>query len=258
MSKTTPLAKGWESQIDLIETSAIKPLVRKNYTHNPTLLTQEYSALVHLHNIGYSVPKPIKLEPDGIYMQHIENGNLWSIYEKSSIKQELIINFTKLLADLHALTLENPQPFIQTELSEIKALIETHQLTNYQATLNHLKTKSTKITESPPTYLHRDYHPWNVLQDKSGKLYTIDLLLKQGDYRFDVAWTYMLMKRTGKDEFAENFLTEYQNLSPLPDFEFFKQLANLRWLVNVRPGEMSEKPESFQHWIKQAEKECAS
>lgn len=42
----------------------------------------------------------------------------------------------------------------------------------------------------PSCYLHRDYHIWNVLSDKNNKLYVIDLELKQGDYRFDVGWTY--------------------------------------------------------------------
>jgi len=57
-------------------------------------------------------------------------------------------------------------------------------------------------------------------------------------------------------EFAQDFLTEYLKLKPdaIVDFEFFKQLANLRWLVNVRPGEWSEKPDFWQRMIRDGER----
>jgi hypothetical protein len=87
----------------------------------------------------------------------------------------------------------------------------------------------------------------------------IDIFNTLGDYRFDVGWAYVHMRREAEKaervQFAEDFLCEYLKLKPeaTDDFEFFKQLANLRWLANVRPGEWEEKSEFWQYMIKCAE-----
>ena len=54
-------------------------------------------------------------------------------------------------------------------------------------------------------FIHRDHHPWNVLADSDGKLYVVDLPLSQGDFRFDVGWTYMLMFRSGFRSLQKRF-----------------------------------------------------
>jgi hypothetical protein len=59
----------------------------------------------------------------------------------------------------------------------------------------------------------------------------------------------MLMSRSAihdakfKD-FAQAFLAGYYKLKPdtCNDIEYFKQLANLRWLVNVSPENKNDKP----------------
>ena len=75
--------------------------------------------------------------------------------------------------------------------------------------------------------------------------------LTQGDYRFDVGWTYMLQSRTAvhdsrHNDIAKTFLSGYYKLNPeaCEDIDFFMQLANLRWLVNVAPEKKSDK-----HWF---------
>jgi len=232
--------------------------IYKEYA-NHAGINDEWDALVYLHGKGYSVPKPIRRSKNGMYIQYIENGTLWDFYKNAdaTAQKTLLTQFTKLLHDLHILdTAENQPPpqesFIQTETAEIHRLIEKNQLgDNYTKALERLK--SAKTEAQPLCYIHRDYHPWNVLRGKNEKLYITDFALNQGDFRFDVAWTYMLMSRTGFPQFAENFLREYANLQPkvLADFEFFKQLANLRWLVNVQP----QTDKFMLHMIKIAEQE---
>ena len=265
-SKTTKLTNGWQSEINLIETTSGEQYIRKNYTFDDdTILKNEWKTLTFLYNKGYSVPKPIKIDKDGIYMQYVEKGALWDVYNDSDSKtqQDLMKKYAKLLYDLHAVDISCIKEsykgkFVENELTEIRNIIEKHNLNDYLKILKKLETESLNIIEQPLCFIHRDYHPWNVLVDNY-KLYTIDIFYTQGDYRFDVGWAYVHMKRTSTDDnfanFAENFLTEYQKLNPdvINDFEFFKQLANLRWLANVRPGELSEKPEFFQKMIKEAE-----
>jgi len=280
--KTTILNHGFAGEVRLEETSDGQKYVHKEYSTevlefpgNSNLMDDEWNTLVYLYNKGYNVPQPIRRTKNGMYMQYIENGALWEAYENadSDAQKEVIEKFTKLLYNLHILEVTDAkQPdssFLQNEIAEIKQIIDEkglYQLNNYMKTLERLKTISVSIAEQSQCYIHRDYHPWNVLLDKNNNQYAIDFVLKQGDYRFDAAWTYMLMSRTGFPEFAEYFLSEYKDLQPdvLIEFEFFKQLANFRWLVTVKPPISSKKGENteqaghtdfFQHMINIAESE---
>jgi hypothetical protein len=177
-------------------------------------------------------------------------------------KKRLVQEYAKLLHDLHAVDISDiakPCNFVENELAEIRSIIEKHELNDYLKVLKKLEAESSNIAEQPPCFIHRDYHPWNVLVGDPDELYVIDIFNTQGDYRFDAGWAYVHMRRdSGQPEsvrFAEDFLCEYLKLRPeaSEDFEFFKQLANLRWLANVRPGKMSEKSEFWQYMIKCAE-----
>ena len=179
-------------------------------------------------------------------------------------KRKLMQKYAKLLCELHsvdvsAITKSYKGKFIENELMEIRDIIEKNKLNDYMKILEKLESESANIKEVPLSFIHRDYHPWNVVVDKDCELYVIDIFNTQGDYRFDVGWAYVHMKRTSSNpefvSFAESFLSEYIVLNPdaIDNFEFFKQLANLRWLANVRPGEWSEKPDSWTHMIKEAD-----
>jgi len=269
--KITKIKDGWESEINLVEMTDGQHFVRKNYSeavnlNHPTLMKEEWDTLVFLYSKGFSVPKPIRIDIDGVYMQYVRNGSLWDVYVKSDndTKEMLMQKYAKLLYDLHAVdvsSIKKPKnyKFVENELTEIRNIIEKHELCDYLKILEKLESDSANIMEQPLSFIHRDYHPWNVVIDKDGKLYAIDIFFTQGDYRFDVGWAYVHMKREIRQpefiKFAENFLSEYLKLKhdAIVDFEFFKQLANLRWLANVRPGEWSEKPDFWQRMIKDAE-----
>jgi len=248
--KTTLFKTGFHRKVELIELSDGYCYVRKTFP--PDAISDrddEWNALVYLYNEGYSVPKPIQKTDTGFSMQFIENGVFSALHKTTNnvINIDLEKKFSKLLFDLHSVKIFDKIEcrninFIQCEFTEIEHIIEKKHLDEYLKIFNKLKLESLHILNQPLCYIHRDYHPWNVLLDKNEKLYTIDLTLKQGDYRFDVAWTYMILFRTSyaakSDEnakFAERFLFEYAKFNPnvSVDFEFFKQLANLRWLVNV-------------------------
>ena len=255
--KTIKLDGGFAGDIHLIETENGERCIRKSYANNPSVdLNAEWNALVFLHGKGYSVPKPLSKNTDEMYMQYIENGVLWDVYQTvdTATQHDLIEKFTKLLHDLHCISPKNVPSFdgfIQKEFSEIESIIKEKQIDNYKDILYKLEELSAGINEQPPCYVHRDYHVWNVLMDNNQKSYLIDMELTQGDYRFDVGWTYMLQNRSAvhdawHSEIAKAFLSGYYKLRPetYVDIEFFMQLANLRWLVNVAPMKKSDK-----HWF---------
>ena len=267
--KTTILNHGFAGEVTLEEMQDGRKYVHKAYTRTDldgSIINDEWDALFYLYNKGYSVPKPIERTKNGMYIQYIENGALWDTYKsaEANTRKKITEKFAKLLYDLHILKpadakIFQDNNFLQNEIAEISQIIDEkgfNQLNNYIKIIDRLETISANITEQAPCYIHRDYHPWNVLSDKNGKQYAIDFVLKQGDYRFDVAWTYMMMTRTDDNnseflEFAEHFLSEYVKLQPdtLAEFVFFKQLANLRWLVNVKPPISSEQTNDFFQYL---------
>lgn len=234
--------------------------VRKSYgarnisLNNVPLDDEEWAALCFLYNSGLNVPKPYKKDEQGMYMQYIDNGIFLDLYKVADIatQSKLTDKFVKLLCDLHNIKPKSNPPhggFIKNELAEIKTIIEKKQIDHYWEVLDKLQYLSTSITERQSCYIHRDYHVWNVLLDKDQKLYIIDMTLTQGDYRFDVGWTYMLMSRSSIHDvsftdFAQDFIEKYYKLKPdtCDDIEYFKQLANLRWLVNVTPDKKTDEP----------------
>jgi aminoglycoside phosphotransferase (APT) family kinase protein len=250
--KTTKFNTGFAGEVFLEEMQDGRQHIRKTYINSKSLtnadeIGKEWDALVFLHNAGYAVPEPYKKDQHNIIMQYVDSGNFWETYQAvgTTAQYELMDKFIKLLYDLHIITPNTPPSsgFIKNELMEIETIITGKGLDCYREILGKLEALSTEIKESPPCFIHRDYHPWNVLLDKNRKLYAIDLLLKQGDYRFDVGWTYMIMYRTGFEDFAQEFLEGYYKLKSevCCNMEYFKQLANLRWIVNV----WSENPSPF-------------
>jgi len=258
--KTTVIKDNSILQVLLEETRDGRQYVRKvsstPVSSDGCALHKEYDAMRFLYDSGFSVPEPYKKVEQGYVIQYIDNGLFWDLYETTDAANKSNLNdrFVKLLFDLHAIKPISEPPiggFVKKELKEIKAIINEKQINNYWKILDKLEALSTGINERPSCYIHRDYHVWNVLVDKSHKLYLIDMELKQGDYRFDVGWTYMLQNRSAVHdarygEVVQAFLTGYYKLKPeaREDMEYFKQLANLRWLVNVAPSKKEDK-----HWF---------
>jgi len=229
--------------------------IRKSYWDKATT-DKEWDALNYLKSAGISIPELYRIDENGMYMQFIDGGMLWDSYQTADAdrQQDLIEKFTKLLFDLHNVPPRDKPSFdnfIQNKLAEIKDIMERKQLDEYNEIYSKLKELSVNIKETPPCYIHRDYHVWNVLFDSNQKLYLIDMELTQGDFRFDVGWTYMLQKRSAvhdprHGEIAQAFLGRYYQLNPEAniDIAFFMQLANLRWLINVAPENKTDN-----HWF---------
>jgi len=258
--KTTTLRNHPNCMVLLEEMQDGRKHIRKSYGANNVSLNnvlldeEEWDALCFLYNAGFNVPEPYKKDEQGMYMQYIDNGIFWDLHRiaDSDTQSNLTDKFVKLLINLHNIKTKSEPPlggFIKNELAEIETIISKKQIDHYWDILDKLESLSMDINEYPSCYIHRDYHVWNVLSDKDQKLYIIDMTLTQGDYRFDVGWTYMLMSRSAIHDarfadFAQEFLTKYYKLKPdaCKDIEYFMQLANLRWLVNVTPDKKTDKP----------------
>lgn len=248
------LKSGWAGEIISIKLKDnAQKYVIKTYNSSKNGLQnikQEWTGLNLLYKSGYPVPKPIMSDFTNdkpyIVMEEIQGENLWTCYEglDKEGKEQLLDGFVKIFFELHSLDIATVDEefaigstisFIEKEINDIKKLAEENNLQYSTQIIDWLQKEKVNVANHKLSIIHRDYHPWNVIVDKNNKLYVIDLLWGIGDYRFDLAWTYTLMERSGFENFAQNVLEKYTKLKneDINNFEYFEVLSTLRWLTNV-------------------------
>lgn len=249
------LKSGWSGEIISINLSNCtnKYIIKtyKSSTEGLENIKREWMGLNLLYNANYSVPRPILNSYENnsdpyFVMEEIEGDNLWTCYTKSSNEDKgiLLDKFVEAFYKLHQLDVsivdkkyleDLTDSFIKKEINDIEELIEKNNFHSFLEVISWLNNNMKNINKNTLSIIHRDYHPWNVIVDSSEKVYVIDLLWGIGDYRFDLAWTCTLMERSGYNKFSDKLLKKYEELKgkSIDDFEYFKVLATLRWLVNV-------------------------
>ncbi|MCX8128904.1 MAG: aminoglycoside phosphotransferase family protein [Clostridia bacterium] len=256
------LSSGWAGDVysfsvalDTQTETANESYIIKTYSESDSgvkSIIKEYKALDFLYSSGYPVPKPIIHNTDTVFfgkpfiiMEQIKGMLLFESYTNSPLdkKASVLRTFAHLLFHLHSIDAKGIEPgfssrgqaLLDTEIGEIKALIDLYQIDSlrriYEWIINNKKT----VSGIKPSILHRDYHPWNVIEDTAGHHFVIDWIWSIGDFRFDLAWTVTLMERAGFESFAKGFLEEYELMcgSRIDNLEYFKVMAALRWLLNV-------------------------
>lgn len=216
-------------------------------------IEKECQALKFLAKSGYNVPGYIghntlmnEFEYPFIIMERIKGKMFWDMYQEAETEQkkEMVITFSRLLYDLHKkdIGIANVDKtkiesikLIDNELEEIKEILDIYNIEKLRPLYFWLEHKKHTLVDLSPSILHRDYHPWNIIINERNQPYVIDCVWGIGDYRFDLAWTICLMERSGFDSFAEEALTAYKELlkKEIKNFDYFKVLSTLRWLLNV-------------------------
>jgi aminoglycoside phosphotransferase (APT) family kinase protein len=212
---------------------------------------KERHALKQLNYRGYPVPRPVASEIDAghigipfIIMEQISGELLGDVLGRSaeSEQQPLLTSFVQLLVDLHTMNLkalvenllvQDEYTLIKRELYNLRSLVAPYSaLAPVLAWLNELRDQ---VPCSRPSINHRDYHPWNVLLTAEGKLAVIDWGWQIGDRRADLAWLLAKLEREGMSSMTGYILAEYERLDGerVENLDYFKVLANLRWLVGV-------------------------
>lgn len=248
------LKSGWAGEISSIKfKKSDERYIIKTYKSSKSGLiniNQEWEGLNMLYNAKYPVPKPIlncwTEKNPYIVMEEIQGENFWDFYQNSNVedREALLSDFVQIFIRLHQLDISivNKKPvkddtnyFIEQEISEIEELVNKNNVSNLKGIIEWLKEEKMTVEDCKLSIIHRDYHPWNVIVDKNRQLYVIDLLWGIGDFRFDLAWTCTLMERSGFEDFSREVYTKYSELKGegIKNFQYFKVLATLRWLINV-------------------------
>lgn len=248
------LKSGWAGEIVALKfKGTTKKYIIKTYNSSKNgieNIKQEWKWLKFFHDVNYPVPKPIitdfTSEIAYIVMEKIEGEILWTAYQTASTneKDQLLENFIKVFVKLHELDISildkklltySTSYFIEKEINDIQKLVNKNNFEYFTIIIDWLIKEKVNIIGTNLSIIHRDYHPWNVIIDNNKHLYVIDFLSGVGDYRFDLAWMCTLMERSGFKDFSDHAFKKYKELknTDINNFEYFKVLATLRWLVNV-------------------------
>lgn len=221
---------------------------------------REWRALTHLRVLNYPVPHVILFEPDArhlghpfIVMDHIPGASFWQVFEAAdpATRAHLTELFVARLVALHALdpqllepgaVLTQPYSHIDQELEQLRRDTANSPHAELTEIMQWLEERKQAVPCERAAILHRDYHPWNVVVDAAERLWVIDWDWRIGDARFDLAWTCMLMRRSGFHTFSSAVRDEYAHQSgrALAELAYFEVLTTVRWLLNVLPSVESE------------------
>lgn len=243
---------GWAGETVSLkfENSDQKYVVKAYNKDSVQNLEREWVGLNFLYQAKFPVPKPVLSnfahEKAYILMEQIDGEDLWTVYQRSAAadQQELMTKFMRAFFDLHSLDIstlnqllqiESTLQFIEKEISDIQNLAVQNDLQSFIPVISWLHREKEHIRPEKLSILHRDYHPWNALADDQNNVYVIDLVWCIGDYRFDLAWFCALMERGGLQDFSNAAFACYQEFHQreIYNYDYFKVLATLRWLMNV-------------------------
>jgi aminoglycoside phosphotransferase (APT) family kinase protein len=209
---------------------------------------RETRALRALKAAGYPVPAVFTpsvaaraLKPFMI-MQHVEGELLGDELRLSSgaARHELVAMFCRLAAQLHCLDsggLSEPgtDASVDGVLSTADRMIVELDVDAFQPVLHWLK-QNRPTSQCAPCLTHGDYHPWNIIVDARGQPFVIDWTNAQlADYRFDLAWTLLLMSTSFDDAMSGCFLSGYEEVggATVEELAFFEVYACARRLVDI-------------------------
>ena len=266
ISNLNCISTGWESNIysfalrhGKANQLEHKELILRIYSGEeaPHRSVREYHCMSQLHSAGFPVPQVLLLERENspfgnpfVIMEKIDGVLLGTLISRSSAqdkKQEFITLFCNLLFRIHRLDwrlfvedvskyeTDNPFEFIDSELNKKRALCERCPASGFLPVLEWLEHRRDLVPCSIPSLVHLDFHLTNVLVCSDGSPFVIDWgQMDVSDFRFDLAWTSLLLRMHSGIKLRDSVLQTYESLAgfQVEQIEFFEVLACFRRLFN--------------------------
>jgi aminoglycoside phosphotransferase (APT) family kinase protein len=216
--------------------------------------TKEFHALRQLYRAEYPVPEVLLLQAEGtplgqpfIIMERIDGPVLGEVIRRSPAGRQgdLLTLFCQIFVDLHAL---DWRPFVagpqlhQVEgtvgrwLATREPMVQQLGRSEFDPVMAWLRERGPGIRCRALSLTHGDYHTYNVLLRPDGAPCVIDWTgAEVSDYRFDLAWTLLLMSAIGGSGMRDAILGEYERLtgSQVEEIEFFDVVASTRRLFSI-------------------------
>ncbi len=265
--------RGWESDVYAFTAAWGPPaqrlreeLILRIYPGNDAYEKsgREYHALALMRSAGYPVPRVDKLERDAspfgaaspgkpfLIMERVPGRPMWHMMFHSApwTRKKLMRLFCGLFVRLHAIDWRarildpaefepgGPHGVIERQLARWQAVIEPalEGLGGFTASWEWLLGHQHDVVSDHATPVHWDFHPENMLLKKNGSAVVIDWTgFDLTDYRFDLAWTLLLVGCHEGPKWRVSVLREYERQAgrKVGDLEFFDVAACVRRLFSV-------------------------
>ena len=301
------LASGWETTLYefalrertgmLPGAEAGAPLVLRFYpsVEAADKGAMEFRTISRLSSAGFPVPRPYLFEPGGgaigapfLVMERLGGGPLFAIRSFPQAFKTFsmgFLGFVRTQARLHRMTLAQEQDaaypgmedgaaarLLEHTLETLAARVAQGPLPGLADALERLRHRAAEFEDAPPSFLHLDYHPQNVLVKGFRVKGVIDWANAAiGDRHFDAATTAVILSTSAMEHprwmrenaagnnlrrtFNALYLALYHAIAPmeLRRLRFYQGLAGALRLsmlgmmrvrgpqsVGFRPGAISE------------------
>ncbi len=256
---------GWENDLfslhleyKMADKSSAEDIILKIYYGNAAShkAQKEFSALKQLSQSFFPVPRAKLLLLNnspfghpGIVMDKIPGHPMLHALDQSSttIQHNLLTCFCKLYVHLHTLDWKpfaseparyQTSRFIQNWLLESYMFIEQLQPLTFSPVMDWLQEQSKHIVCQRFSVIHGDFHLTNVWlhDDDDSTAFVVDWTgIDVSDYRFDLAWTLMLINTQRDAALSNSILLLYEQFAgqPVEHIEFFMVIACIRRLFDL-------------------------
>lgn len=215
---------------------------------------REWYCLRGMSGIGYPVPRPLfavlhasPFGRPGVAMEKIQGQTAAQIFEQADqeTRQALMTQCCQLYIALHTLdwvSLVPPSMQRRAEdslpswFAHAKAKSGQQLPGVFDPVLDWLQEQSKKVVCQRLSVTHGDFHLNNILMKEDNTPCVIDWTgANIEDYRFDLAWTLMLMRTHGEAEQATMMQSTYERLADHPpeNLEFFETIACFKRLFEI-------------------------
>jgi len=218
---------------------------------------REFSVMKRLHVATFPVPQVLLLGPDDkpfgrpfVIMERIDGRLMGEVFSESPRRKrrELLTLFCKIFVDLHKLDWEpfvdDPSSsigedfdaFMKKKFSKWQDYFHSFKKDEFDPVFDWLNERSLSVRWSRPSLIHWDYHPWNILLRNDGAPFVIDWTSAEVlDFRFDLAWTLLLIRTHTHRRMARSVLNEYARIAGrrIEHLDFFEVAACARRLFSV-------------------------
>lgn len=218
----------------------------------------EFRTLSLLGMAGYPVPhvEHLQIDPGNpfgkpfIVMELIHGRGMWEqMFHDAdpAVRAERLQTFCKLFVDLHKLPWQEfvpeefqvhpatPTEMIERQFQEVDPVVKQLPLEGFMPVIAWLQARKTDAGSMRVSILHGDFHPENILRCEDGRVCVIDWTgARLSDYRFDLAWTLLLILGYEGREAREAILREYERQAgAVEQLAFFDVVACLRRLYSI-------------------------
>ncbi|MFC7677635.1 aminoglycoside phosphotransferase family protein [Paenibacillus sp. GCM10028914] len=189
----------------------------------------QYRLLNELHECGLPVSKPIGwgIDPHGnkVLFTSFDGTRVFRLDDKK------MTEIANILSSIHRI---NPEKLTSTSLPKYDFIdYFFYEARKYEDIYNALIPLVQQAQMKQDRLIHGDFHLNNLLEDQ-GKYSVIDWTNGQlGDFRYDFAWSLLLLKIYVPEQFVEIFYSAYlmDNNISYEELQVYEALALLRWMT---------------------------